>query len=91
MVSAHSKRAHRAFAEAVMAGVPEGDRERVRVLVPEEVPAELATLSAPAQPQERVVRGYVVKGGTVAMSAEDQRGRSEAVARIIARAMTGKS
>ncbi|MEQ1618370.1 MAG: type IV secretion system DNA-binding domain-containing protein [Gemmatimonas sp.] len=90
LVLARPKREQAAFREAIMGNVPEADRERVFILVPEEIPDFLVGLASPPDPEVRMVKGYKVKGGVTSTSPEDARTRHEAVARIIAGALAGR-
>jgi hypothetical protein len=60
---------------------------QVSFLAPEDIPGFIASLAAPPQPSDRVVKGYRVKGSFTQMSATDTEARQEALARLIAKSL----
>ena len=70
--------------------MPDGDRSRVSFLTPEELPDLISSLAPIPEPTERIVKGYRVKGSVTATSPEEARARHDAVARLIAKSLSGQ-
>jgi hypothetical protein len=87
VVLAKSKKAIASYRAALSECVSDIDRERVTFLSPEEVPDFIASLAPLPEPNDRIVRGYRVKGRLVETSAADARERQEAVARLVAKSL----
>lgn len=87
VVLAKSKVQQGAYRAALFETVSEADRERVSYLTPEELPEYIAALAPAPEATERVVKGYRVKSGVTAVSAEDAKRRRDAVARLIAQSL----
>ncbi len=91
VVLAKSKTQQSAYRAALYESVPDTDRERVSYLTPEEIPDYIATLAPPPPRSERIVRGYRVKGAVSPVTAEDAKARRDAVARLIAKSLSGQT
>ena len=91
VVLAKPKPMQNAFRQTLLDLIAEGDRERVSILTPEELPAYIAALAPMPAPAERVVKGYRVKSGTVAATPEEARARRDAIGRIIAQSISEKA
>ncbi len=91
VVLVKSKTVQMSYRTALREVVSDSDRERVSFLTPEEIPDFIAALAPPPESEERVVRGYKVKGSFVKVSPEDARARQEAVARLIAKSIAEQS
>lgn len=87
IVLAKSRISRTSCRAALEEDLAEGDRERVRFLAPEDLPDFIGSLAAPPDPEERIVRGYRVKGSFTRTSAEEARARRDAVARLIAKSL----
>jgi hypothetical protein len=87
VVLAKSKKAETSYRAALTEIVSPKDRERVSYLAPEEIPSFVASLAAPPQPADRVVKGYRIKGSFTQMSPADTEARQEALARLIAKSL----
>ena len=70
--------------EGVIEEIAEEQRDRVRVLTPEEIPDYIVSLAPPPEPSEAVVKGYRVRLSHAATSPEEARSRRDALARVIA-------
>jgi|GEM_PF-548081 len=87
IVLAKSKKVQTSYRNALFEIIPEADRERVTFLTPEEIPDYIGSLAAPPEPEERVVRGYRVKGSFVATTPDEARARQDAIARLLAQSL----
>ena len=90
VVLAKSKTQQSAYRAALYESVPDTDRERVSYLTPEEIPDYIAALAPPPPRSERIVRGYRVKGAVSPVTAGDAKARRDAVARLIAKSLSGR-
>jgi hypothetical protein len=90
VVLAKPKPMQNAFRQTLLGMIAEGDRERVSILTPEEVPAYIAALAPKTAPTERIIKGYRVKSGTVAATPEEAQARRDAIGRIIAQSISEK-
>jgi Helicase HerA, central domain len=90
VVLAKSRNVQASYRAALAEIVGEGDRERVRFLTPEELPDFIASLAPPPEPTERIVKGYRVKGSFTQTSEGDAQARQDAVARLIAKSLSGR-
>lgn len=84
---AKSKRTRKSFETSLSAGLSETERARVTFLAPEDLPDFIAALAPPAQPTEKIVKGYRVRTSHTPGTLEDAKVRREALARVIARSM----
>ena len=91
VVLAKSKTVQSSYRAALFESVSETDRERVSYLTPEEIPDYIAALAPPPPRSERIVRGYRVKGAVSPASTDDAKARRDAVARLIAKSLSGQS
>ena len=57
VVLAKSKKSESSYRAALSEVVHPTDRERVSFLAPEDIPGFIASLAAPSQPSDRIVRG----------------------------------
>jgi hypothetical protein len=87
VVLAKSKKAETSYRAALSEIVLPSDRERVSFLAPEDIAAFVASLAAPPEPSDRILKGYRVKGSFTQMSAADTKARQEALARLIAKSL----
>jgi Type IV secretion-system coupling protein DNA-binding domain len=85
VILAKSKKTRATYKAALIESMAPTERERVSFLAPEELPDFIAGLALPPQPEERVVKGYRVKGTMKATSIEDAKVRRDAVAKLLAR------
>jgi len=73
--------------DALVEGISDKERERVRVLSPEDIPDYIAALAPPPEPSETIVKGYRVRLSHTTASPEEAKSRREALARVIVRSM----
>jgi len=87
VVLAKSKKAESSYRAALSEIVLPSDRERVSFLAPEDISGFIASLAAPPQLSDRIVKGYRVKGSFTQTSPADTEARQEALAKLIAKSL----
>jgi hypothetical protein len=88
VVLAKSRVSQSNYRAALAEIIPDADRERVVFLTPEEIPEFIEHLAPPPAANERIVRGYRVKGSLSATTPEDARAKRDALARLIAKSLS---
>jgi len=87
VVLAKSKKTEASYRASLLEIVPESERDRVRILSPEEVPEFIESLSVPPSTSDRTVKGYRVKGSFTETLPADTKARQEALAHLIAKSL----
>lgn len=70
--------------EALTAGLDAGDRAKVSILTPEDIPDFIAAVAPPRKPRETVTKGYRVKVSHTANTPEEIAERRKTIAKVIA-------
>lgn len=89
VVLAKSKKVSAKYRTALFDSIPPDARDRVQCLVPEEIPAYIASL-APPPVSESIVKGYRVRVTQAVGTIEDANARQAALARVIARSLVSQ-
>jgi hypothetical protein len=90
-VLAKSKTVQAGYRTALSEAIPEGERERVVFLTPEQLPEFILSLAPPPDTQDRIVKGYRVKGSFKKTSADDAKARQDAIAKLIAKSLSASA
>lgn len=71
----------------IFASLDDGERDKVAILTPEELPDYVFALATPLKPEENVVRGYQVKVSRASLSLNEAASRRSTIAGIVARSL----
>ncbi|HEX8643730.1 MAG TPA: type IV secretion system DNA-binding domain-containing protein [Allosphingosinicella sp.] len=88
LVLAKSRTTQARYTEAVLEGLSEEERARVRILIPEDLPAFIASLGPPIAEAEPVIAGYKVRTTKTVLSEEEAQERRSRLASLIARSLS---
>jgi hypothetical protein len=87
LVFAKQKAATDTMRKLVIQSLQDGERERVSVITPEELPDVIASIAPRREPEERIVNGYKVRTAIRTATADEIRQRRESVSQLIAKAL----
>lgn len=88
IVLAKSKSSQSNYRAILSEVIPAGASDRVAFVTPEELADFIGSLAPVPTPEERIVRGYRVKGSFSATTAEDARAKHEALAKLITKSLS---